>query len=137
MALKLRLVYGTLSHSSIVLRESVKWLHARNSLYPILRTGVCLCNILNGWAGGHTNPRRHVAFVTKFCMVAPHICGSSVWNVLQVSLWPHEMRWHPNTLKICAPLQRKLNSSQRKGSSKLNNSNYSLHTTFLSYQFHC
>jgi hypothetical protein len=33
-----------------------------------------------------TNPRHQVSVATKFCTVAPNVCGSSVWNLLQVIL---------------------------------------------------
>jgi hypothetical protein len=29
-----------------------------------------------------TNSRHHVSVATKYCMVVPNICGSSVWNLL-------------------------------------------------------
>jgi hypothetical protein len=32
------------------------------------------------------NLRSHVAWLTKFCTVASNICGSSVWNLLLVTL---------------------------------------------------
>jgi hypothetical protein len=35
---------------------------------------------------GCTNSRLQVALPTKFCKVAPNICGSSVWNLLHVML---------------------------------------------------
>jgi hypothetical protein len=34
---------------------------------------------------GCTNPGYQVATATKFCMQAPHISGSSVWNLLHVA----------------------------------------------------
>lgn len=37
-----------------------------------------------------TNTGRHVAFATKFRIVAPNICGLSVWNLL---LMPEILRW--------------------------------------------
>jgi len=34
------------------------------------------------------------AWVTKFCAVVPNICGSSVWNLLYVTLLPPRiLRW--------------------------------------------
>ena len=33
---------------------------------------------------GCTNPRNQVTWVTKFCMVAPNICGSSVWYMFYI-----------------------------------------------------
>ena len=35
---------------------------------------------------GCANPGLQVARVTKFCTVAPSICGCSVWNLLHVTL---------------------------------------------------
>jgi len=32
-----------------------------------------------------TNPGCQVAMVTGFCMLAPNVCGSSVWNFLHVT----------------------------------------------------
>jgi hypothetical protein len=40
----------------------------------------------NGYHHGRTNPGRQVARATTFCTVAPNICGSSVWNLLHVTL---------------------------------------------------
>jgi hypothetical protein len=46
------------------------------------------------------NPRE-----TKFCTVVPHICGSSVWNLLRVTLQaPRILRRLPDFWKICTPL---------------------------------
>jgi len=42
---------------------------------------------------GCTNPRHQFAMVTKFCTVAPNICGSLVWNLLHVThLAPQNLR---------------------------------------------
>jgi len=40
------------------------------------------------YVAGHrcTNSRHQVTQMTKFCMVAPNICRSSVWNLLRVTL---------------------------------------------------
>jgi hypothetical protein len=35
---------------------------------------------------GSTNPRCQPVRATKFCMVVPNICGSSIWNLLHVTL---------------------------------------------------
>jgi hypothetical protein len=41
-----------------------------------------------------TNPGWQVTVATKFCTVAPNICGSSVWNLLYViCLAPIILRW--------------------------------------------
>ena len=56
-----------------------------------------LCNISEGFL----NPGPQVAWVTKYCMVAPYICGSSVWNLLYVTLLMHRiLRWLPFFRKI-------------------------------------
>jgi hypothetical protein len=39
-----------------------------------------------GIGPGCTNYGRQVAMETKFCTVAPNICGSSVWKLLPVTL---------------------------------------------------
>jgi hypothetical protein len=39
-----------------------------------------------------TNPGCQVTVVTKFCMVAPNICGSSVWNLVDIALLAPEFR---------------------------------------------
>jgi hypothetical protein len=42
---------------------------------------------------------------TKFCAVAPNICGSSVWNLLYVTLLsPKILRWLLDFWKIHVPL---------------------------------
>jgi hypothetical protein len=33
-----------------------------------------------------TNPGPQLAQATKFCTMAPNICGSSIWNLLHVTL---------------------------------------------------
>lgn len=41
-----------------------------------------------------TNPGRQVPMATKFCTVAPNICGSSVWNLFRVAfLTPNILKW--------------------------------------------
>jgi len=43
--------------------------------------------------------------VTEFCMLAPNISGSSVWNLLYVALLaPGILRWLLDIWKICATL---------------------------------
>jgi len=52
-----------------------------------------------------TNPRCQVTWAAKFFMVAPNICGSPVWNVLQVTLLVlRNLKWHLDFWKICALL---------------------------------
>jgi hypothetical protein len=54
---------------------------------------------------GFTNPGRQPVLGTKFCTVAPNIGGSSVWNLLYVTLLaPRILRWLPGFLDICSPL---------------------------------
>jgi hypothetical protein len=54
---------------------------------------------------GRTNLGRQVTVATKSCVVAPNICGSSVWNLLQVPLLtPRILRLLLRFWKICAPL---------------------------------
>ena len=51
------------------------------------------------------NPGHQVSWVTKFCMVAPYICGSSVWNLLYVTLLMRRiLRWLLFFRKICINL---------------------------------
>jgi len=50
----------------------------------MLRTFPQIYTIAQG--RGCTHPRRQVAVATKLCTVAPNICGSSVWNLLQITL---------------------------------------------------
>ena len=43
---------------------------------------------------GCTNPGRQVSVTITFCTVMPKICGSSVWNLLHVTiLAPRILRW--------------------------------------------
>jgi hypothetical protein len=45
------------------------------------------------------------AMTTKFCMVAPNVNGSSVWNLLYVTLLASRIfRWPLEVSKICTPL---------------------------------
>ena len=51
-----------------------------------------------------TNPGHQVAQVTKFWMVMPNICGSSVWNLLHMThLAPRILKWLLEFWS-CAPL---------------------------------
>ena len=62
--------------------------------------------ILSRREQGYTNPGRQVTRTTKFCAVAPNIFGSSVWNLLHVTiLAPRILRWLLNFKKnICDSL---------------------------------
>jgi hypothetical protein len=54
---------------------------------------------------GCTNPGCQVAVATKFCTVAPNICGFLVWNLSYVTLQaPRILRWFLDFWKIHAPL---------------------------------
>ena len=47
--------------------------------------------------------RLQVVLASKFCTVAPNICGTSVWNLLHVTfLAPRILRWLPDLWKVCA-----------------------------------
>jgi hypothetical protein len=54
---------------------------------------------------GCTNPGCQVTWAAKFFIVALNICGSPVWNVLQVTLLVLRIsKWHLDFWKICALL---------------------------------
>ena len=54
---------------------------------------------------GCMNPGHQVAQAAKFCMVAPRICGSWIWNCLYITLLAARMsRWLVEVEKICGPL---------------------------------
>jgi hypothetical protein len=54
---------------------------------------------------GCKNPRLQVTVATKFCMVVPNVCGSSVGNMLCVTLLPpRNLRWLIHFWKTHAPL---------------------------------
>jgi hypothetical protein len=54
---------------------------------------------------GCTNPGCQVPMSTKFCVVVPNICGSSVWKLLRVTLLaPRILRRLLDFWKICEPL---------------------------------
>jgi hypothetical protein len=54
---------------------------------------------------GCTNCGWKVAPATKFCAMAPNICGSSVWNFLHVNfLVTRTSRWPLDFWKICSRL---------------------------------
>jgi len=51
---------------------------------------------------GCTNARGQVARATKFCTLAPDICGSLVWNLLHVTnLAPRIFRWLLDFWNMC------------------------------------
>ena len=53
---------------------------------------------------GSTNSRCRSAHATKFCTVAPNICGSQVWNLLLVTLQaPRLLRWLLEFWKMWTP----------------------------------
>jgi len=55
---------------------------------------------------GCTNPGRQAFWASKFCMVAPNICWSSVWSSLHTTLpAPRIFKWLLDTWKVCAPLR--------------------------------
>jgi hypothetical protein len=60
----------------------------------------------------YTDPRHHIAQVTKFCIVTPNICGFSVCYLLHVTvLVPGVLRWLVDFCKICVlPVARPLSS---------------------------
>lgn len=54
---------------------------------------------------GCMHPGHKVTWATKFCMVDPNICGSSVWILLHITLLvPRISRWLVDFWKICAPV---------------------------------
>jgi hypothetical protein len=56
---------------------------------------------------GAQNPGHHVTWMTTFCMVAPNIFGSSVWNLLHdLLLATRILRWLLDFSKICVPTYR-------------------------------
>jgi hypothetical protein len=53
---------------------------------------------------------------TKFCMMVPNICGSSVLNLCHtIFLGPRILRWLLDFLKTCAPLSYTTHRCQCKG----------------------
>ena len=55
-----------------------------------------------GASGAHI-PGARAAVATKLCMMAPNVCGSSVRNLLHVTLLtPRILRWLLDFWKICA-----------------------------------
>jgi len=51
---------------------------------------------------GYTDIRCLVAAATKFCTVAPNICGPSFWNMLHVTLLvPRILRWLLDFWTVC------------------------------------
>jgi len=54
--------------------------------------------------GAHKS-RARAARATKFFIMAPNICGPSVWNLIHVTLLtPRIIRWQLDFSKICVPL---------------------------------
>ena len=53
----------------------------------------------------YTNPGQWIAQETQFCVVAPNICGSSVWNFLYITLLaPRILMWLQGLWEISEPL---------------------------------
>ena len=72
--------------------------YANSAFFPCFQINLFLIQ-------GCTNPGRQVAVATKFCAVAPNICGSSVWNLLLVISMVHRiLRLLLDFWKVCAPL---------------------------------
>jgi hypothetical protein len=64
--------------------------HKRSKLVLILKWIAALRKNLQlialcAWQQGLTNTGRQVALASKFCTVAHTVCGSSVWNVFNIS----------------------------------------------------
>jgi hypothetical protein len=72
-----------------------------------LQCGISFHHQHHGWlCQGCTNPGHQVARATKFCTVAPNICGSWAWNLLDVTvLTPGISKRLLDLRKICAPLR--------------------------------
>jgi len=50
----------------------------------------------------YTNLRCQAGIATRFCGVVPNICGSSAWNLLQVTtMAPRIFRWSSTVIKLC------------------------------------
>jgi len=75
----------------------------------VLQDSTVTCNVHQDtnilMMGGCTNPRCHVTWVTKFCIVAPNTCGSLGWNLLPITLLaPRMLRLLLDVWKVCAPM---------------------------------
>jgi len=62
---------------------------------------------------GAQNPRRHVASVTNFYMVATNVSGSWLWNLLHFTLLAPRIF---EVLEICAPLDYTVSQSAKTNS---------------------
>ena len=74
---------------------------------------VCMCRdiIYNASERGWTNLGRQVVRATKLFAVAPNICGSSVWNFLDVTLQVNTIfMWLVGFWKMYVPLPQQNNS---------------------------
>jgi hypothetical protein len=75
------------------------WKHKDSSSLRFLcllwwRQGAGINEAVVSLTQGCTNRGRQVARDTKFCRVWPNICGSSVWNMLHITLLaPIILRW--------------------------------------------
>ena len=59
------------------------------------RTKLFLCALI-ALSQRYKNPGRHVGMASKFCAVAPNICGSSVLNMFRVTiLAPQDFEMDP------------------------------------------
>ena len=79
----------------------------------VRRVCVCVCVCVSLGAKeliqhGCTNPGDHVTRATKFCTMAPNICGSSIRNLLHVTLVTLRiLRQPPDFWKVCEPLPKR------------------------------
>ena len=65
--------------------------------------------VLNTYDQMCANSGRQVRRFSKFCTVAPNMCGSSVWNLLHVSLLTSSiLRFLLHFSKLCVPLPTRL-----------------------------
>ena len=55
-------------------------------IYMCIGLSVSLSLCIYMYVEGYTNRGRQFAVVTAFCSLAPHVCGTSVWNLFPVSL---------------------------------------------------
>jgi hypothetical protein len=104
------------------------WAYMLPSLFTFCRTPLIVSKIImynwhiNSWITvihqkpvkqECINPGRQVVVATKFCTLTPNIFGSSVWNMLHVTiLVPKILRWLLCIWKICASVLWKRSTSQ-------------------------
>jgi hypothetical protein len=92
---ELRSSWEKICEWSFVLKKQNLWicslLTVRGHLSQQYRTNE---KLLFNVSQGCTSSGHQVAWATNFCMVAAYICGSSVWNLLYVTLlMPWILRW--------------------------------------------